>query len=88
MGIHPPEGPIHSIKDFLLALTTITAGVLIALSLEGFIEWNHNRRLVREAEKPSPVRLPTTRRKWMAYWPVLPLAKTTSTTLFTSPTSC
>jgi hypothetical protein len=51
MEIHPPERPIHSIKDFLLALTTITVGVLIALSLEGLLEWNHNWSLVREARE-------------------------------------
>jgi hypothetical protein len=47
--IHPPHAPIHSIRDFLIQLLTITAGVLIALSLEGLLEWNHHRLLVREA---------------------------------------
>jgi hypothetical protein len=51
MEIHPPHGSIQSLKDFLIALATITAGVLIALSLEGLLEWNHNRRLVREARE-------------------------------------
>ncbi len=50
MEIHPPERPIHSVKDFLLALTTITIGILIALSLEGVVEWAHHRALVREAK--------------------------------------
>jgi hypothetical protein len=49
MEIHPPHGPIHSLKEFSLQLVTITAGILIALSLEGLVEWNHNRALVREA---------------------------------------
>jgi hypothetical protein len=31
--IHPPHRPIHSVQDFVLQLLTITAGVLIALSL-------------------------------------------------------
>jgi hypothetical protein len=47
--VHHPHAPIHSAKDFFIALMTITAGVLIALSLEGLLEWNHNRTLVREA---------------------------------------
>jgi hypothetical protein len=47
--IHPPHAPIHSFKDFLIQLLTITTGVLIALSLEGLLEWNHHRQLVREA---------------------------------------
>jgi hypothetical protein len=47
--VHPPHAPIHSLKDFFIQLITITAGVLIALSCEGLLEWNHNRNLVREA---------------------------------------
>jgi|SRR5208283_72670 len=50
MEIHPPHGPAHSIKEFLLQLLTITVGVLIALSLEGVLGWQHHRHLVREAE--------------------------------------
>lgn len=49
MDIHAPHGGIHSWKDFWLHLVTITAGVLIALSLEGARESLHNRALVREA---------------------------------------
>lgn len=49
MDIHAPHGNIHTWKDFLLQLGTITAGVLIALSLEGVREWNHNRTLAGEA---------------------------------------
>jgi hypothetical protein len=49
--IHPPHAPAHSIKDFLIQLLTITAGVLIALSIEGLTEWNHHRLLVREAKE-------------------------------------
>ena len=47
--IHPPHAPAHTVKDFLIQLLTITAGVLIALSIEGLTEWNHHRLLVREA---------------------------------------
>ncbi len=51
MEIHPPEKPIHSVKDFLLQLATITVGILIALSLEGALEWSHHRTLVSEAQE-------------------------------------
>ncbi|HJZ71964.1 MAG TPA: hypothetical protein VKE51_09490 [Vicinamibacterales bacterium] len=50
MDIHPPHA-IHSWKDFLLQLGTITAGILIALSLEGIRESFHDRALVREARE-------------------------------------
>jgi hypothetical protein len=49
--VHPPHGPIHSWKDFSLQLITITAGVLIALSLEGVRESIRDRALVREARE-------------------------------------
>jgi hypothetical protein len=49
MEIHPPHA-IHSTKDFLLQLLTITIGILIALMLDGVVEWVHHRQLVHEAE--------------------------------------
>jgi hypothetical protein len=51
VDIHPPHGSIHSWRDFLIQLGTITAGVLIALSLEGVRETIHDRALVREARE-------------------------------------
>ena len=51
MEVHPPHAPAHSVRDFLIQLLTITAGVLIALSIEGLTEWNHHRLLVREAKE-------------------------------------
>ena len=50
MDIHPPH-PIHTWKDFGIQLVTITAGILIALSLEGVRESIHDRALVREARE-------------------------------------
>ena len=51
MDIHPPHGGVHTWKDFGVQLVTITAGILIALSLEGIRESFHNRGLVREARE-------------------------------------
>ena len=51
MDIHPPHGAPRSVKDFLLQLLTITVGVLIALSIEGILEWRHHRALVAEARE-------------------------------------
>lgn len=48
MEIHPPHR-ITSLKEFLRELVTITVGILIALSLEGLLEWRHQRNLVHEA---------------------------------------
>jgi hypothetical protein len=50
LDVHPPHEPMHGWRDFFLHLTTITIGLLIALSLEGLVEWQHHRHLVHEAE--------------------------------------
>jgi hypothetical protein len=50
IDVHPPHEPIHSWRDFFIHLSTITIGLLIALSLEGCVEWRHHRHLAHEAE--------------------------------------
>lgn len=49
MDVHPPHEPIHSWRDFLLHLATITIGLLIAVGIEGCVELRHEHRLVRDA---------------------------------------
>ncbi len=49
MEVHPPEHGIHSWRDFLVHMGTITLGLLIALSLEGLLEYQHHRHLVHTA---------------------------------------
>ena len=49
MDLHPPHQPIHTLKDFLLHLLTITVGLFIALTLEAAVESLHHRHLVRDA---------------------------------------
>jgi hypothetical protein len=51
LEVHPPQSPIHSVKDFMLHLLAITIGLLIALGLEASVEWMHHRYLVREAKE-------------------------------------
>jgi len=51
MEVHPPHGPIHSVKEFLVHLLAITIGLLIALGLEASVEWVHHHRLVQEARE-------------------------------------
>jgi hypothetical protein len=50
MDVNPPQQPIHSVKDFMLHLLTITVGLLIALALEAAVQYLHHRHLVRDAE--------------------------------------
>jgi len=49
MEIHTPDKPIHSKKEFMFHMFTVVLGILIALGLEGVVEWAHHRSLVREA---------------------------------------
>jgi hypothetical protein len=50
LEVHPPNEPVHGWRDFFIHLATITIGLLIALSLEGCVEFWHHRQLVHEAE--------------------------------------
>jgi hypothetical protein len=49
MEIHAPDKPILTIKEAIVHLAIVTIGILIALSLEGLVEWRHHRELVQEA---------------------------------------
>jgi hypothetical protein len=49
IDVHLPHGKLLGVKDFFLHLFTITIGLLIALSLEGLVEYEHHRHLAREA---------------------------------------
>jgi hypothetical protein len=51
MDIHPPHEPVRSVKDFLYHMLTIVLGILIALSLEGLVEWSRHRRLVHDTRE-------------------------------------
>lgn len=50
LDVHSPHERIHGFRDFLLHLLTITIGLLIALGLEGCVEWSHHRHLRQEAD--------------------------------------
>jgi hypothetical protein len=50
LDVHAPHESVHGWRDFLLHLVTITIGLVIALGLEGCVEWQHHRHLVHEAE--------------------------------------
>jgi hypothetical protein len=49
-GLRAGPSGARPARRFVVELLTITAGVLIALSLEGVREWVQERRLVREAQ--------------------------------------
>jgi len=49
MEIHAPHGSAQSWREVFKQLAIITAGVLIALALDGVVGWFDHRKLVREA---------------------------------------
>jgi len=51
MDIHAPNGPISSWREVFTHLGIVTVGILIALSLEGCVEWKHHRDLAKEAHE-------------------------------------
>ena len=51
MEIHPPEGPVRSVKDFAVHLSMITLGIVIALALEGGLEMIHHHEQVAELRR-------------------------------------
>jgi hypothetical protein len=51
MEIHVPDQPVHTWRDYLRHIVIVTIGILIALSLEGVLEWRHHRAMVREARE-------------------------------------
>lgn len=51
MDVHPPHGSVHTVKEFMIHLLAITIGLLIALGLEGSVEWVHHRHLARDARE-------------------------------------
>ena len=63
LDVHPPTEPVHGWRDFLIHLATITIGLLIALSLEGCVEWKHHRNQVHEAEAGLQIEIEANARK-------------------------
>lgn len=50
MEVHPPDHAIHSRRDFVIHMSTIVLGLLIAIGLEQTVEYVHHRHEVRELE--------------------------------------
>jgi hypothetical protein len=49
LDVHAPHETIHTWKDFLIHLTTIVIGLLIAVGLEQTVEYFHHRHQVAES---------------------------------------
>jgi hypothetical protein len=51
LDVHPPHDPIHSWKEYLLHMSTIVLGLLIAIGLEQSVEALHHRQQLHQLEK-------------------------------------
>jgi hypothetical protein len=51
LDVHPPHERMHGFGDFLLHLLTITVGLLIAVGIEGCVEWRHHVHLANDARE-------------------------------------
>jgi hypothetical protein len=49
IDVHPPHQPVHTLKDFLIHMSAICLGLLIAIGLEQSVEYLHHRNQAREA---------------------------------------
>jgi len=49
LEIHAPDHPILTLKEAAVHLLIVTVGILIALSLEGMVEYIHHKTVIREA---------------------------------------
>jgi hypothetical protein len=49
MDLHPPGGPVRSVKDFFVHIGVVTLGILIALGLEQIVEAHHRANLAKIA---------------------------------------
>jgi hypothetical protein len=52
MDIHKPKHPIHSLREFLAEIFTVTCGIVIALGLESLIV-AHDHHLLRESARTA-----------------------------------
>jgi hypothetical protein len=75
MDIHPPAGPVESVKHFFLYLSMIAIGILIALGLESTVETLHHKALVREARQNLISEIAANRRELDRVLAKTPLAK-------------
>jgi hypothetical protein len=51
LEVHAPHQAVHTWKDFLVHIAAIAIGLLLALALERFAEYVHERRQLAEARR-------------------------------------
>lgn len=81
MEIHAPHEPILSVKEALIHLGIVTIGILIALSLEGLVEWQHHRHLIAEANENITHELEDNEREVRSFLSAVPTLRADETAI-------
>jgi hypothetical protein len=64
LDVHAPHGPTHNWRDFLVHIAAIAIGLLLALGLEKFAEYVHERHQLTQARRELTSELADNRRSW------------------------
>jgi hypothetical protein len=64
LDVHAPHQPIHKWKDFLVHITAIAIGLLLALALEKVVEYIHEHHQLTEARRELAMEVTENRRTW------------------------
>jgi type II secretory pathway pseudopilin PulG len=51
LDVHPPDRPVHSLRDFFIHIATIVIGLIIAVGLEQAVESIHQHNEVAETRR-------------------------------------
>jgi hypothetical protein len=64
LDVHAPHQTVHTWKDFLVHIAAIAIGLLLALALEQFVEYIHERHQLTAARRELVVEVAENRRTW------------------------
>ena len=64
LDVHPPHESVHTSKDFLIHMSAICLGLLIAIGLEQTVEYIHHRHQVSETREALRIERETNRRAY------------------------
>src|SRR5665213_2284065 len=64
LDVHAPHQTVHTWKDFLVHISAIAIGLLLALALEKLVEYIHERRQLTDARRELVMEVAENRRTW------------------------
>lgn len=64
LDVHAPHQTVHTWKDFLIHISAIAIGLLLALALEKLVEYIHERHQLTDARRELAMEVADNRRTW------------------------